>query len=46
MDRVIDKTPDRIAGMFDAIAGRYDLLKEIAFEYAFILDALAGSSDA
>ena len=27
-------------------SGRYDLLKEIAFEYAFILDALAGSSDA
>jgi len=26
MDRVIDKAPERIAGMFDAIAGRYDSL--------------------
>ena len=27
-------------------SGRYDLLKEIAFEYAFILDALGGLNDA
>ena len=26
MDRLISKAPDRIAGMFDAIAGHYDFL--------------------
>ena len=29
MDRVIDKTPARIAAMFDAIAARYDLLNHV-----------------
>jgi len=28
MDRVINKAPDRIAGMFDAIAGHYDSLNK------------------
>ena len=29
MDRVIDKTPDRIAGMFNAIAWRYDAVNRL-----------------
>ena len=29
MDRVIDKAPARIAGMFDAIAGHYDALNRV-----------------
>ena len=29
MDRVVNKTPARIAAMFDAIAGRYDVLNSV-----------------